>query len=245
VRILSNRKYLSALIGYRVAAGVEHTAVLNLLGYATVVDIGANRGQFALVSQGCHPEARVISFEPLEGPASTFEALFRGNDSVQLHRSAVGPEVVIDAQMHLSASDDSSSMLPITGTQSSLFPGTEEICTRTVQVAPLDVSVSADRIAAPALLKLDVQGFELQALEGCVSLLSCFRWVYVECSFVELYEGQAFADEVIAWLRERNFRLIGVFNMAYDQMGVAIQADFLFTANELCENPDLQCQFFS
>ncbi|EQD74431.1 hypothetical protein B1B_02676, partial [mine drainage metagenome] len=37
-----------------------------------------------------------------------------------------------------------------------------------------------------------------------------------ECSFVALYEGHALADEVIAWLRERGLRLIGVYNMAND-----------------------------
>jgi hypothetical protein len=49
-----------------------------------------------------------------------------------------------------------------------------------------------------------------------------------ECSFVALYAGQALADEVIAWLRERGLRLIGVYNMANDRDGRAVQADFLF-----------------
>jgi hypothetical protein len=40
--------------------------------------------------------------------------------------------------------------------------------------------------------------------------------------------GQAFADAVIAWLRERGFSLRGVYNMAYDNGGRAVQADFLF-----------------
>jgi len=81
---------------------------------------------------------------------------------------------------------------------------------------------------SPALLKLDVQGFELEALKGCEDLLHCFAWVYAECSFVELYEGQALADGVIAWLRERGCVLSGVYNMTYDKQGRAVQADFLF-----------------
>ena len=52
----------------------------------------------------------------------------------------------------------------------------------------------------------DEQGFELTALQGCEELLDRFEWVYAECSFIELYEGQALADEVIAWLRERGLR---------------------------------------
>ena len=90
-----------------------------------------------------------------------------------------------------------------------------------------DVLPRAD-LAAPALLKLDVQGYELQALRGCETLLDAFAWVYCECSFVALYEGQALADEVIAWLRVRGLRLVGVNNMANDRDGRAVQADFLF-----------------
>ncbi len=58
--------------------------------------------------------------------------------------------------------------------------------------------IAAEKIVPSALLKLDVQGFELSALQGCEDLLQHFAWVYVECSFIELYEGQALADEVIA-----------------------------------------------
>ncbi|MGB5147137.1 MAG: hypothetical protein WBN86_08420 [Porticoccaceae bacterium] len=52
---------------------------------------------------------------------------------------------------------------------------------------------------------------------------------------MELYAGQSFADEVIAWLHERGLRLTGVYHMAYDGEGramptgrQAVQADFLF-----------------
>jgi len=78
------------------------------------------------------------------------------------------------------------------------------------------------------MLKIDVQGFELQALRGCEELLDCFTYIYVECSFTELYEGQALADEIIEWLRKRNFVLKGIYNPYYDANGVAIQGDFLF-----------------
>jgi len=53
--------------------------------------------------------------------------------------------------------------------------------------------------------------------------------VYVECSFTELYEGQAFADEIIIHLAKRDFRLMGVYNMYYDRHGRAVQGDFLFS----------------
>jgi len=95
-------------------------------------------------------------------------------------------------------------------------------------VAPLDNFISAADLVAPALLKIDVQGFELEALQGCASLLGSFQYVYVECSFVELYEGQALAHDVIGYLGEHGFRLSGIYNTHYDKSGLAIQGDFLF-----------------
>lgn len=186
-----------ALSRHRVAAGAEHTAVLRNLGpVATVVDIGANRGQFALAARHCFPTARIVSFEPLAKPAALWQAVFAGDEHAELINAAVGPEPG-EATIYLSARDDSSSLLPITARQNTLFPGTAEAGTAAIRVLRL-ADALPPAFDTPALLKLDVQGFELQALAGCEDLLTHFAWVYVECSFVELYAGQSFADEVIA-----------------------------------------------
>jgi hypothetical protein len=132
--------------------------------------------------------------------------------------------------MHVAAEDDSSSLLPITELQTSLS-GTREVSTRTIQIEPLSSRVAADELSAPALLKIDVQGYELSTLEGCRSLLGEFSYVYVECSFVELYAGQALAGEVIAYLAAHGFALSGAYNVQYDRQGRAVQADLLFTAD--------------
>jgi len=223
-----NPQWLKAVFS-GVAAGIEHRHVLpNLDTLRTVVDVGANHGQFALVVRHCSPEANVFSFEPLSGPAAKFRKVFQDDSRVVLHQSAIGPETGT-ATMHVAAADDSSSLLPISNLQQHLFPGTGEVRTEKIQVGRLSDFLSAEDIKAPALLKLDVQGFELEALRGCEDLLERFSYVYAECSFVELYTGQALAHEVIAWLRERGFRLAGVHNMSYDQNGRAVQGDFLFS----------------
>lgn len=207
---------------------MEHAAVLRQLGKVrTVVDIGANRGQFALAARKSLPAAQIFSFEPLPAPAAVYRAVFSDDVHATLYETAIGPKSG-DGVIHVSGRDDSSSLLPIAATQDGLFPGTAEIGTQIVRVARLDDHLAPAAIDSPALLKLDVQGFELETLRGCEQLLRHFAWVYAECSFVELYAGQALADAVIAWLRERGLMLRGVYNMAYDRRGKAIQADFLF-----------------
>ncbi len=219
--------FLPALLRNNVAAGVEHIAVLSPLGCKHVVDIGANRGQFALVARHNFPNATIISFEPLPKPAALFRRVFAADDATVLHVVAIGPKSE-QCTMHVSGRDDSSSLLPISSLQEEIFPGTSEVETVDVRVAPLDVFVDEGDIVAPAMLKLDVQGFELDALRGCESLLSNFKWVYCECSFVELYSGQKLAADVIEWLSSKGFRIKGMYNPTYDLKGVVIQGDFLF-----------------
>jgi FkbM family methyltransferase len=228
--ILRSHRFLIALLQHHVLAGVEHQVALSPR-LQFVVDIGANRGQFALAARHQVPAAKVIAFEPLPDAASKFQRLFRGDPSVRLHQVAIGPHSG-DATIHVSRHDDSSSLLAFSPLQEHFFPGTEEVRTDMVRMGRLSEFLSAREISSPALLKLDVQGFELQALQGCENLLHRFSQIYVECSFAELYLGQCLAHEVIAWLSERDFQLSAVYNVVFDNRGCAIQFDSLFTRKE-------------
>jgi FkbM family methyltransferase len=227
--VLGNVGYRKALRRAGVAAAIEHEVLLKTLEFATVVDIGANRGQFALVARHCFPDAHIIAFEPLASAAERFRNALRGDGLVTLHHVAIGPTKE-EATMHVTAEDDSSSLLPVTALQQSLSAGSREVATATVQVEMLSDRITNDDLKSPALLKIDVQGYELAVLRGCDSLLPRFSHVYIECSFVELYAGQALAAEVIDHLSDHKFDLRGVYNVFYEPRGSALQADLLFTA---------------
>ncbi len=210
-----------------VAPALEHRKVLAKINHSTLIDVGANKGQFSLVANQIAPNSTTFAFEPLSTPASKFKQVFHNNPNITLHQLAIS-DTEGESLIHVSQKADSSSLLPIGKLQNQIFPGTKESHTETIITKRLDSVLSKDQIKAPALLKLDVQGFELQALRGCEALLNCFEHVYVECSFVELYESQSLADEVIEFLQTRGFKLKGIYNTFYDKTGIAIQADFLF-----------------
>ena len=193
-----------------------------------VIDIGANRGQFALAVRRWAPAARIISFEPLPAPSTVFRNVFAGDKQVKLFQTAIGPKVERRA-MHLSERDDSSSLLPISSLQATVFPGTSEVATIDVPVGPLSEFVCSDELKPRSMLKLDVQGFEYEALLGCESLLARFEWIYCECSFIELYAGQRLASDVIALLADRGFAFDDLHNPVYSDAGRCIQADLLFS----------------
>jgi FkbM family methyltransferase len=210
------------------AAGTEHRTVLERLSFDFIVDVGANRGQFALISRKIFPEAVIHSFEPLDEPSQIFKKIFINDPNITLHACAIGKEKTT-ATIHVTKDDDSSSLLPVTQMQSTMFPGAAEKEKRRVPVQPLSWALGDIPIPLASLLKIDVQGFELEVLKGCEDILYKFSHLYIECSFIELYETQALAHDVIEFLSKQGFILTGIYNVYYDQMGLAVQGDFLFS----------------
>jgi len=104
---------------------------------------------------------------------------------------------------------------------------------KAIQLRRLASVLRRDQIVAPALLKIDVQGFELEVLKGSRELLNLFETVYVEASYLELYEGQALAGDVIEFMRECGFEIQGVYNQYEHEIRGALQADFLFVRRNL------------
>jgi FkbM family methyltransferase len=212
---------------FGVGASIEHRDLISGLSIVTLVDIGANVGQFTLLVRHLHPDARIFAFEPLARPAKTFSRLFADDPKVVLHRVAIAAKEET-RRMHVSRSNDSSSLLPILPIYVATFPGTEEVGRETVDTVPLDQALDPAAISAPALLKLDVQGFEFEALQGCESMLALFEHIYVEVSFIPLYEGQALAHDVVAWLAVHGFFLAGVGHISFGLGNQCVQADLLF-----------------
>ncbi len=83
--------------------------------------------------------------------------------------------------------------------------------------------------ATPVLMKVDVQGFELDVLAGAETTLQRVDVLIVETSMVELYERQPLFHEVYEFLRARGFVFAGSFDQILDPSGGAVlQADAIF-----------------
>jgi FkbM family methyltransferase len=227
LKILCSIKFIKSTIK-GIAPTTEHIQLLKSINnLITIIDIGANKGQFSLSARHVFKDSNIFSFEPLEKPASEFKKLFNSDNKVTLFQSAIGPQKE-NVEMHVSKRKDSSSILPIGNRQSSIFPGTEESHIEEIKVGPLHQFLSKEEFKKRVFVKIDVQGYELDVLKGCEELIHLFDFIYVECSFIELYEGQALAHEVIKYLNSRSFELKGIYNTFYHKNGIAVQSDFLF-----------------
>jgi FkbM family methyltransferase len=210
-----------------VAAAVEHDAAPFGPAFRTVIDVGANRGQFALVARRRFPAARLICVEPLARPRQLLGRVLAGGGELEVLPVAAAAE---DGQADLvvSRSDDSSSLLAMTSLQTTSFPGTGEAARTIVRTARLDGLIDPALLASPVLLKVDVQGSELGVLRGASGLLRVIDEVLVECSFAELYSGQALAWEVVDFMHRDGFALVAVCSAVEDSQGRVLQADLLF-----------------
>ena len=224
-RLLRQRAYRRGLC-QGVAAAIEHVRFLEQQWFDTIVDVGANKGQFSMVARRFNPNATIHAFEPMPEAADCLTRIFTKDPGYHVYRYALG-ENSADQDLHLSRRRDSSSLLPIAQAQVTQFSGTEEVGTVTVEVKRLDEVISVPM--APVLLKLDVQGYELQVLRGAEKLLPSITAIYAECSWVELYEGQALIDEVASYLATHGFEQIAQYNLVTDRDGHPVQADILFT----------------
>lgn len=223
---IAQSSIMSRGLRYGVAASTEHKGLISNLDVRQCIDIGSNKGQFALLIRGVHPEAEIYAFEPLLKPFETLEKVFSEDTKFHCFNVAVGQDSS-DTQINVSASNDSSSLLEITDLQVEIFPGTQKESIETIAVRPLKNYIEKFKRNQNTLLKIDVQGYELEVLQASACYLSEVRWVYVEASFKELYKDQAFAHEVITFLSSYNFRLTGVYNAGYSH-GYCVQGDFLF-----------------
>ena len=178
IRLLPSEGFRRGL-RYGVAASIENHALMKSIRPATLIDVGANVGQFSLLIRTLHPDTYIHAFEPLSRPAGRFARLFKGDDLTTLHRCAIGP-LSGGTTMHVTGDDDSSSLLVPVAAKT---VGVEQVAVRRLD----EVLNGTDAMVRPVLLKLDTQGSELSALRSCGSLLDQVDFVYVEVAFIEAY----------------------------------------------------------
>jgi hypothetical protein len=76
---------------------------------------------------------------------------------------------------------------------------------------------------------VDVQGYELQVLQGATELLSRIVGAQLELSHVPLYEGQALFPSLIEFMVRQDFSIWGMMPVLLDNSsGRLLQTDVVF-----------------
>ncbi len=230
--LLSFDKTLIYALIKDIPAGTEHLKFFsNIKKINTIVDIGSHKGQFALISKYIYRNAKVFSFDPLKSSKKKYTSILKKKDGYNFFHNAIGPKNTF-ANINIARSSDISSLLNFSDKLISMYKHSEKVGEERIVIKKLKNCLKKKDIQKPSLLKLDVQGYEIEALKGCEELLKCFDYIYVECSFVELYKKQPLYRNINKWLKKRNFVYVKKFNSSYDFNNKIIQADCFFKRSD-------------
>lgn len=198
-----------------------HALTQQGFAFRTVIDGGANQGQFARAAAETWPDARIYSFEPLPEVGRVLEAnLASLKGRVRISHAALGPQ---EGTLHFYQTPYSlaSSALKPEG------PYTEI----EVPVLRLDDALAGEPLEGPLLLKLDLQGYELPALDGAPNTLARADAVLLETAFRSGYEGEPLFREVLAYMEAKGFRFLRPLDTLLEGTEI-VQMDALFVPIE-------------
>lgn len=197
----------------------------------TVIDCGANKGQFAHMIRRFFPKAELHCFEPLETPFREL-SIWAEAQSIETHcyNVALGDEQGTAVMRHHTEHDTSSSLLSRTDHQVALFPITEKQSEIVVPLTTLDATLEhrIDTMVAEILLKLDVQGYEDRVLKGAENLLNKANYCLLEVCVDPLYSEQAQFSNLVSILDEHGFDYAGNFDQVCGDDGRVMWLDALF-----------------
>jgi len=227
-------KALAARAGFHVVRNHNnpaHTFMgLHRYEFQTILDVGANIGQFGREIRERFPAADLICFEPIPRPFAELAEWAASQKGVRAVQLALG-----DAREQLSmfVHDDhtpSSSLLATTQETSELYPSTARQSEITVPVERLDDWIAANGVAlgGNVLLKIDVQGFEMRVLKGAPETLARTAAVIIEANLEQLYEGQSRFIELVGLLDAAGLAYAGNLSQACAPDGRIVFVDAVF-----------------
>lgn len=205
-----------------------HFKWLQEMGISTVIDVGANNGGFAGLINKILPDVSIYSFEPLKDCFNELKINTSNIKNIKYFNYALGSEESEQIMNHNEFAP-SSSLLNINEAHTSAFPFTAKTVPEKIIIKRLDSFLDEIQIRRKVLLKIDVQGYEINVLDGAPEFLKSTDLIIVETSFFQLYDGQPLFHDVYTKLYESGFRYHGNFDQLANPVNNQIlQADAVF-----------------
>ncbi len=197
-------------------------------GFKTVIDIGANVGQFALKFRNILPDALIYSFEPLPEVYEQLLENFNGDSLFRGYNCALGTSTE-ENTIYLNEYSPSSSLLKMGNEHKAHFDFAVKETPVVIKMNRLDDIFSGIQLEEPILIKMDVQGFENQVIDGGLETLMKCKMLIIEVSFKELYQDQPVFDDIYQKLKSIGLKYSGNYEQLISPKdGEILQADAIF-----------------
>ena len=201
---------------------------LQTFGIKTVLDVGANIGQFRDEIREKLPDAFIYSFEPLKECFEVLAKAEKTDNKFKAFNCALGDKSE-KATIHKSSYTLSSSLLPMSDIHKNAFPHTKHSRPEEIEVKKMDNVFQSINLPREILIKVDTQGYEDRVIAGGRETFLKARALIMETSFVSLYEGQQLFADIYATLKEMGFTYLGALHQKTDKKtGAVLFEDSLF-----------------
>jgi len=200
----------------------------------TIIDVGANAGQFARMISKAFPLANLYCFEPLPDAYKKLSEWANTQDKrVKVFNNALGESHGSTRMFYHSHYSLSSSLLKTTETCENLYPFTEKQNPISVELTTLDKVISglSEPLTPEILIKLDVQGYEDRVIRGGPETFRKAKACILEVCLEQLYENQASFKDLFLLLNDLGYVYRGNLNQAYSDKGNVISIDAVFAKN--------------
>lgn len=210
----------------------KHTLLgLGAMPIRTIIDVGANTGQFAKNISEFFPKSTVYCFEPLPVPFAALSewAKTQNGKVVPLNLAIGDQEGEVEMFLHENHTP-SSSLLATTKLTEEYYPFTKGQKRINVRQTTLDNALKESKVEllSDVLIKLDVQGYEDRVIAGASETLAIASACILEVSLDTLYEGQADFNGLLIKLDKLGFRYAGNLEQVYGEDGHCIYIDAVF-----------------
>lgn len=213
---------------------LQLTTSLRHFAIDSILDVGANCGQFGCAMRRAGFNGYLTSFEPLSAAHSRLIRAATGDSKWQVFDRVAMGSTAGEATIHVSANSQSSSLREILSAHTDAAPQSRVIGSETVPVIRLEEAMAtlSDAQRQGCFLKIDTQGFEWEVLQGLGPWLEQVRGVVCELSLVPLYGGQKDWRTVVEWLHGEGFSLWSVHpGFTDERSGRNLQFDAVFFRN--------------
>jgi FkbM family methyltransferase len=186
--------------------------VILRFGITTVIDVGAHHGEYGtLLRRDVRFSGVVHSFEPSSAAYAELAKCTGGDSGWHTWNVALGTEAG-EQLLHQFDASELNSLREPTAASLDHHPGMRAAGAETVAVCRLDDFTDINlEPSERILLKVDVQGADLDVLRGAHGIMPTVWAVQVEAPMRGLYRGQPSFEEVLRFLRSAGFTPSGVF----------------------------------